>query len=390
MTDFKIYNTITELPSSWEDLPHNNIFFKRPFLEALEHSAPENISTYYLGVFKENKLIGIAVFQRVEMYLEDIFRTVSTNSLKEAAKRTVSKIVRGNALIVGNLMHTGQHSFFFLKDEISYQDYIQIVFKGLKSLEKQIKDVFNKKIRIIAFKDFFESDAIHNHIELLESNNFHKVQVQPNMLLPIVKEWATTEDYINSLTKKYKKRYKTARKKGLNIEKKELSKAMVSQYEKELFMLYKNVSDNAGVNAFILNEKHFFSLKNKLDDNFKVFGYFINDELIGFYTLILNHEILETYFLGYDKELQQEYQVYLNMLYDMAIFAIENKFKNIVYARTAMEIKSSIGAKPNTMHIYLKHTNNFIANTSLKCIVKYLNPVKEWTERNPFKPALES
>ena len=47
--------------------------------------------------------------------------------------------------------------------------------------------------------------------------------------------------------------------------------------------------------------------------------------------------------------------------------------------------KSSIGAKPNTMHVYLKHTNNFIANTVLKCIVKYMNPIKKWEERHPFK-----
>ena len=69
----------------------------------------------------------------------------------------------------------------------------------------------------------------------------------------------------------------------------------------------------------------------------------------------------------------------------MTFFGIENKFKTIVYARTAMEIKSSIGAKPNQMYIYLKHTNNFVANTVLKCIFKYMNPIKKWDERYPFK-----
>ena len=94
---------------------------------------------------------------------------------------------------------------------------------------------------------------------------------------------------------------------------------------------------------------------------------------------------METYFLGYNKALQHEYQMYLNMLFNMASFGIENGFKSIVYARTAMEIKSSIGAKPQTMHIYLNHTNNFIANTVLKWIVKYMNPMRKWEERHPFK-----
>ena len=77
--------------------------------------------------------------------------------------------------------------------------------------------------------------------------------------------------------------------------------------------------------------------------------------------------------------------MYLNMLYNMACYGIDNRFKSIVFARTAMEIKSSIGAKPYPMYIYLNHTNSFIANTVLKGIVKYMNPIQEWQERNPFK-----
>ncbi len=68
----------------------------------------------------------------------------------------------------------------------------------------------------------------------------------------------------------------------------------------------------------------------------------------------------------------------------MASFGIKHQFKQVIFARTAMEIKSSIGAKPHNMHIYLKHTNNIIANTVLKLIVKYANPVRDWEERHPF------
>jgi hypothetical protein len=50
-----------------------------------------------------------------------------------------------------------------------------------------------------------------------------------------------------------------------------------------------------------------------------------------------------------------------------------------------MEIKSSIGAKPHHMSLYLKHTNNVIANAILKAVVKYANPVRDWDERHPFK-----
>ena len=72
------------------------------------------------------------------------------------------------------------------------------------------------------------------------------------------------------------------------------------------------------------------------------------------------------------------------MLFDMASFGIQEGYKEVVFARTAMEIKSSVGAKPYNMHIYLKHTNNVIANTVLKLVVKYANPIRDWEERHPF------
>lgn len=149
--------------------------------------------------------------------------------------------------------------------------------------------------------------------------------------------------------------------------------------------MYLNVSDNAGVNSFKLHQRHFYELKKELGERFKIYGYFLEDRLVGFYTFIKNFDKIETYFLGYTPELQHKHQMYLNMLFDMACYGIDNGYKTVIFARTAMEIKSSIGAKPFPMSIYLKHTNSVIINTILKLVVKYANPVRDWEERHPFK-----
>jgi hypothetical protein len=46
--------------------------------------------------------------------------------------------------------------------------------------------------------------------------------------------------------------------------------------------------------------------------------------------------------------------LYLNMLYDMT-YSINKGFKEIIFARTALEIKSSVGARP--IQMYIGHTN---------------------------------
>lgn len=385
MIDYKIYSSVNELPDSWDQLPTQDVFLKTPFLRGLENATPYNISAFYLCVYKSEKLVAIANIQRIQMYVDDVFRKSSKSIFKQSAKQLVSKIVKGNALVVGNLMHTGQHGLFFLESEMTQDDYLSVVSRAIKELTKKIRLDYGKKVRIIAFKDYFKNDAIHNSNPFFKAQNLYKAQVQPNMILTILDSWKTPQDYVSAFNKKYLKRYKTARKKLASLDCKELELDFIEENSALIFELYETVSDNASVNSFKLPENHFLSLKQNLQDKFKMFGFFLEGKLAGFYSLILNHDVLETYFLGYNKELQHQHQMYLNMLFNMTFFGIENKFKTIVYARTAMEIKSSIGAKPNQMYIYLKHTNNFVANTVLKCIFKYMNPIKKWDERYPFK-----
>ena len=119
-------------------------------------------------------------------------------------------------------------------------------------------------------------------------------------------------------------------------------------------------------------------------NNFVLFGYFLNEKLVGFHSLLINGSVLETYFLGYDKDVQKENMLYLNMLYNMTEFGIENNFKKIIFGRTALEIKSSIGAIPIEMSGFIYHNNKLI-NKYIDKIFSQLEPELEWQIRHPFK-----
>ena len=117
---------------------------------------------------------------------------------------------------------------------------------------------------------------------------------------------------------------------------------------------------------------------------FLFYGYFKDEKLIGFNTLIKNGNQMVTYFLGYDETIQREKMLYLNMLYDMIAYSINKGFKEIIFARTALEIKSSVGAKPEEMFGFIQHSNALI-NSKMDKLFCYLEPKTEWQERNPFK-----
>jgi NADH:ubiquinone oxidoreductase subunit K len=380
---YTIYNSFENLPLNWNTFVLHDIFLQTPYLKALEEASPQNIQLFYIGVFKGDVLVGIAIIQRVQLYLENMFRNTKVSCVKTFFKDLVSKVLKGNILVVGNLTHTGQHGIFFNKNIVSQLQFFEIINAALKDIIESIKINQKKTIRAIMFKDYFKEDPIHNAKEVFYSTKLHQISVQPNMILSIKPEWLKFDNYISSLNKKYRDRYKRARKKLNSIKSSELSLIDIKNHTPELHQLYMNVSNNAKFNTFLLPENHFYSLKLQLQENFKVYGYYLKDTLVGFYTLILNNNDLETYFLGYDETHQYPNQLYLNMLYDMVKFGIENKFSSVVYARTAMEIKSSIGAEAKPMLVYLKHTNPLL-NAILKQIFKLMNPTQDWVERHPF------
>lgn len=384
MIHYSIYNSFKKLPEDWDTLVDHDLFLQSHYLQALEKASPENIQLFYIAVFKDDALVGVAIAQRVQLYLKDMFRKTKVSNIKAFFQDVVSKILKGNILVVGNLTHTGQHGLFFQKEYVSQSQFFDLIFSALNEIKETIKSNQNKTIRMFVLKDYFKEDLIHHEKESFDAAKLHQVVVQPNMILYLNRNWSTLEDYTASLKKKYRDRYKRARKKLNSIKPVELSIGDIEKHTPQLHQYYMNVSNNAKFNTFLLPENHFYSLKLQLKENFRVYGYYLKDELVGFYTLILNNDAIETYFLGYDAEHQYPNQLYLNMLYDMLKFGIENKFNSVVYARTAMEIKSSLGARAEPMVVYLKHTNSFL-NSILKPIFKLMNPKQDWHERHPFK-----
>ena len=73
----------------------------------------------------------------------------------------------------------------------------------------------------------------------------------------------------------------------------------------------------------------------------------------------------------------------MNMLYDMIRRAIEVKAKDLIFARTAMEIKSSAGAVGYPMSFFLK-SNNWFINSIGKSVYNLLEPEADWVPRSPF------
>jgi hypothetical protein len=376
---FTIYASVSDIPEVWNDLAAGNIFLTSDYLKVLQISAPENMTCFFIGLFEGNKLVGIAISQFLD--LGDVGSFGERDScFKRKIRDFAFRRFTSHVLIVGNNMLTGPNTFRFSKT-ISQDSG----FMALDSAVKEIKKTLAKKglkTHLTIWKDFKVDNPKDAVIPQVES--YYKFSTQPNMVFNIRESWKGEADYISDLNKKYRDQYKRARKKNEGVLKRKLSLEEITSNNDKIYELYLNVAKNAPFNTFWLAKNHFIVLKELLCERFLFYGYFLDGELIGFDTLIKNGSTMDTYFLGYDENCQRDKMLYLNMLYNMIAYSINKEFKKVIFARTALEIKSSVGAEPVNLYGYIKHSNKLL-NAMMPKLFSYFEPEMIWKERHPFK-----
>lgn len=376
---YKIYNNTNNLPKNWDAVAIDNIFLQTNYLKVLVKSAPSNMQCFYIGIFEHENLIGVSLAQYLDLNKLESFGE-RDKCLKTFFRNVIFRNFGSHTLFIGNNMMTGQNGYSFSK-EIDFEFISSILLNSAHEITGYFR---NKKtnIHLVSFKDFYESCS--EEFKKYTFSKMYEFNSQPNMILFINDKWKNKSDYIDAFSKKYRDQYKRAHKKFDGIQIKELSLKEIIDQEETIYNLYYYVAKNAPFNTFFLAKNHFASMKEYCGNHFLLFGYFLEGKLVGFHTIILNGTVLETYFLGYDSQIQKENMLYLNMLYNMTEFGIENGFKKVIFGRTALEIKSSIGAIPVKMSGFIYH-NNKIINQYLGKFFKNLEPKIDWQIRHPFR-----
>ena len=337
------------------------------------------MSNRFIGLFCQEELCGVVVLQQLQLRNLSSFGERDSR-FKTRIRELVFRNFASNVLVVGNNMLTGQNAFALSKN-ITTQTAIKLILEAVRKIKTESISI-RKPIHLTVFKDFSKVEiANFSDSDLRDHTLF---TTQPNMVFNVKEHWISVQDYIDDLTKKYRDQYKRARKKAAGIEKRKLDLLDISKFQKEIHRLYMTVANQAPFNTFYLEQDHFLRMKELLAEKFLFYGYFLDDELIGFSTLIKNGGDIDTYFLGYDDDHQRERMLYLNMLYDMVSYAMKKGFRRVVLARTALEIKSSVGATDVNMYGYIRHSNPLI-NRFMPQLFKYFEPEIDWHRRHPFK-----
>ena len=389
----QISKSITGIQDIWDYVaPDTNLFLQSTYLKTLEEFPPEKMGFRYIIFYYNNHPVGISYNQVFRLNIEDSIKQEEgkeaenqnfciISAISKATKKMFLRHAEFNLLICGNMLLTGEYGFHF-GDKINGEATASLIQDSLETLQAEL-ETEQTKINIHLIKDY----KIENSDQLkseLQKDTYHPFLMQPSMHMDIRSNWNNFEDYLADMSSKYRVRAKRARKKGKEIVKRELTLKEIEANEVRIHELYKKIADGAGFNAFLLHEKYFTELKRSLKDKYKLTAYFIDNKLVAFYTAIFNYNEMDAHFLGVDNSFNKTHQVYLNILYDLVNRAIEGSSKSIDFARTALEIKSSVGAVAQDMLCFFKHRGT-LTSKILPLVFDSLNRKEEWKPRSPFK-----
>ena len=383
------YHSIYDVPrKEWcTVVPENHILLQYDFLAGIENAHRAELGFRYLVIFEHNRPIMTVCCQIVTFNTEKIrpfTQNAAASTFWEKTKNFVSyqfaelaSSVDVRMLVCGNVFLSGQLGICY-GEGVEEAKAFSLLNDALEKV-RQDEKAAGKRIWATLAKDFPPHAALP-----AKEYGYHPFSVEPIMTMNLPKEWKNFDDYLSALASKYRQRVKSTYKKSQVLTYKELSLEEVEQNTPLMRELFLSVVGKAGFNLQESADDYLVHLKRSMGDKYYIRGYYLEDKMLAFMSILKTgeHEI-EAHFLGYSDEDNHEYKIYQRILYDIIQYGIENQMRDISFGRTAMEIKTTVGAVPNEMNLYLQLSFPVVNRLAGPVMKNLKQPV--WQPRHPFK-----
>jgi predicted N-acyltransferase len=363
----RVYRSALELPVAWDKLAaREQVFLSRNYLLAWEEAPPVNVEMAYVVVEQGEEAVGVVALQLVDFNIG-------------AALPRWKRLNWGlRVLVCGAAQVSGPYGFAF-SEAVPAGEQAALLEAVLQALRAPLgaSAVMVKDLNAAQFPAVTAG---------LQASGYVPFRFEPNMVVEVAPDWHSLDDYLEAMTSKYRVRARRAFRKGAHLGCRSLTVRDLQVHEARLYALYTAVADRSDFSLLRLQPGYFARLKAAFGPAFKVIGYFDGDTLVGFCTVLRSGTASEVHFLGFDESYNASAQLYLNMLLASIRTGIEDfGSRRIVLGRTATVIKSSVGARPHTEQVWLRHSNCLV-QALLPGLVRFLRPPMEAEVgvRHPF------
>jgi hypothetical protein len=372
---------------NWHNARDLPVFLTGAYLKAFEEAQLPGLGFIYGELLLGNNHAGFFYFQLIDLSTVKIGSVIHSEPYGKFMKLVSEKIthsllgrkrsVKHYLLVNGNMSVSGNYGSFI--DSGYTKAFPELYIEILEAVSKYTED--DGEVSVTISKDFqFENDLLQKQ---LQSAGFIRFVMDPVMILNTQPSWKNFEDYLQSLSSKYRLRTITVMEKMEEYELKELTNNDIAANHDRLNELYHAVVSKSPVRIVQTDISYITHLKKELKNSFRVFAWFKDDMPVAFFTAFNYAGRTEAHHIGIDYHLNRTHSLYQNILYQLIKVTIDNRSELLDYGRTAMEMKSTVGAVPVDYAAYIKISNR-VLNHLIKPFMPS-SPPSNWVQRDPFR-----
>jgi hypothetical protein len=373
--DFVLADSIDYLDQKhWSAVTaHDSLFLSPRYLQVLETAGPENIRQRYALIFQDKAPVAAIAAQSVTVSLARLRRKPSGNGRLDQLEEKM--------LVCGNLLSWGMHGISFAPN-VDHEPLWPAVAEAIYRL-RRVDKLFGDTAFVMV-KDI--PDAYASAATALSRFSYRELETEPNMVLDISPQWKSYDDYLASLTSKYRKQSKQIDKEvaaaGGIVE--EIKSDQIARDAEQLHALYLQTHKNARLRLVTLPVTFLPTLADRLGGDMRFTILKRGDELLGFVTTVKDGDTAVGYYIGFDRTANTEIPIYFRLLQSVVGHAIDLGCKRLSLGRTALEPKARLGARPDPMRIWIRHRIPML-NLIVRGLLHTIDDHEEPPERNPFK-----
>jgi hypothetical protein len=363
-------------PQAWDAVAaHHGLFMSRDYLRALASCQMPQLRHHYAIAFDDGQPVAIVAMQSLQLGLERL-RPQDADQPEKAAR------LQPRVLVCGNLLSYGLDGVAF-GPALAHAKRWHIVAEVLYRVRRA--DKLQGATQFVLLKDF--NDHQFEDSQVLAKLSYSPVPTEPNMVLSLAADWRCHDDYLASLTSKFRSNIKTRVFKpiadaGLTVG--ELTPDQVAQHASRLQALYLAVQANATLRPLTVNADFWPAMAQLGPQRVRFAALLKGDEVCGFLMVLLDGRQATAAQIGFDRGIAaQGLPLYLRLLHASVAMAIAHGAYQLIFGRTALEPKARLGCKPVPMHLWLRHRQPVINSVAKRFFG--LIQHDEAPEIDPFK-----
>jgi hypothetical protein len=367
-------------PEHWRAVTGGqSLFYSVEYQRAFEQFRPANLEARYALISDGDTPLAAVCMQIARVDLTQV-----GNGKQTALQKFGSKVSQ-RVLVCGNLLVYGLHGVCFAPGadrEVVWRAVTEVLYR-VRRAEKLAGHT-----DMVLIKDL--DDAAVAESRALEGLSYGSVPTEPNMVLALDPAWRTHDDYLNSLTSKYRgdiknRVFKKFNEAGATVE----AISDVAAHAETLQRLYLDVHSNASLRPFTLPSAYWPALANLGTDNVAIHVARQGERILGFIVSLKDGDTAFAYHIGFDRAAANEgVPIYLRLLHASLAQAIAFRCRRVSFGRTALEPKARLGCTPEPLYVWARHRHPFL-NQLLQPLLRFVES-EEAPEFAPFKAVAPS